>query len=738
MGASRIGTPANKLTRPRPRDSTTFRLLTRIVQACLALILVVAPFPFGSVQDQWVFAMEMAICLLLLLWIGIQISVGEVAFVKARLTHPLVALGIFLVLSLGPMPRALLSLLSPEASRLYEAAIKTVAEAGAGTNPVFRLTLTPFDTQGQLLRFISYIFFFQLALSALRYRSAFVAVYRSMIASGTAVAFLGIVQDLWSNGLIYWRYDSGSGMPFGPFVNHNNFAGYILLCLGLSLGMLAAEIRRGARSRNARCWPLAAAAAAMLTALIASLSRSGLVSLLVGSCIFAAFLFLGVMRPGEARPAGAEKVRRRAAGITLGLVGLLAVFLVFSPRIRGRWSTIVDASAHYRLAMLSDGLKALSDFPVSGSGLGSFRSTYPRYKSSTFQSESIHAENEYLEWAIETGLIGLFLLGLVLWRFAAQVLSGLLDRKDPYDRSLCYGALFSLTCICVQSLADFGLHIPSNALTLVAIGALSLIIVNHRGGEHGEQYLVTVHSVPLRRLKGVAALSSAGLLALCFGVQCWRHYQSRRLTAQWTAAKPFMERRDPDERSFALLTEASRWAPWNDHTHYLQAIGYESAAAGKGLFQFLEKQRLLDHAQGEILEAIRLRPVEARYWAALGRIEQGLTHPQISERAFRQAISLASGDGLIQRDYGFFLLLEGNVRGAASRFVAARTYYPYLDLRPMLDAMGSRTDDPRLWRSIVRNQPQDLRVYADFLESRGLTGLGNEVRLEAEALEQRR
>jgi hypothetical protein len=236
----------------------------------------------------------------------------------------------------------------------------------------------------------------------------------------------------------------------------------------------------------------------------------------------------------------------------------------------------------------------------------------------------------------------------------------------------------------------------------------------------------------------VALLSSATLLVLLFGAQCWRHYQSRRLVAEWTAIRPFLGQGNPEENRYTLLAEASRWSPCNDHAHSLKAMDCETVAAEKGLFQYFDKQKLLGIAEREILEAIRLRPAEARYWAALGRIEQGLAKPQAAGTAFLQAVSLASSNGLIQRDYGFFLLLQGDVRGAAERFVAARTYYSFLDLRPMLDWLGARTQDRRLWRSLVRNQPQDLRTYAEFLRARGLTDLANQAQLEAEALEQRR
>jgi hypothetical protein len=240
MGVLGHNIPTSITASAQRQLSTTLHLLTRMMQASVALILIVVPLPFGSVQDQWIFSIEIGICLLLLVWIGIQIAGGEVSFIKTRLMRPLMVLVAYLLLSLVSMPRKLLEIFSSEASRLYQAVAKAASDAGVSVMPVFRITLAPFDTEGELLKLIAYLCFFFLALNILRYRGGFLAVYQTIIASGAAVAVLGIVQNLWSNGLIYWKYDSESGTPFGPFANHNHFAGYMELALGLALGMLVA------------------------------------------------------------------------------------------------------------------------------------------------------------------------------------------------------------------------------------------------------------------------------------------------------------------------------------------------------------------------------------------------------------------------------------------------------------------------------------------------------------------
>ena len=66
--------------------------------------------------------------------------------------------------------------------------------------------------------------------------------------TGVALAIVGIVQKPLYTGKIYgfWISQEG-GSPFGPFVNRNHFAGWMLMILPVALGYLCACIARGLR-----------------------------------------------------------------------------------------------------------------------------------------------------------------------------------------------------------------------------------------------------------------------------------------------------------------------------------------------------------------------------------------------------------------------------------------------------------------------------------------------------------
>ncbi len=733
-------------------ETSTSLLLTRILQAGLALLLIFAPLPFGSVRDESIFLLEFTICLLLGIWLCHELVLGRFTLLKTGLHWPIFMLLAYLILTLVPLPSSILGILSPETLRLHEQASETLSSYGLVPSSMFRISLTPFDTDGEILKISVYIAFFFLSVHALRHRRGFVAIYVLLIAYGALMAVFGLVQNTWSNGKIYWRFESGGGSPFGPFVNHNHFAGYLELTLGLSLGMFVAEVQRHREAnripgisgyfawiwdkQGGRSWLLLIASFLILAGLAGSLSRGGVLSVVSSASVFTIAALLP-SRSAEV-PAGAGSPLRKRVWVPVALiliVGLIAV-LAQTPRAKSRWQGLYDDAAQYRLDVWRDNLGAIQDFPVTGAGLGSFRSLYPRYKSGSFHSETTHAENEYVQWTVETGFTGLLFACIVVLAFIYRVFSRLKTRKNVYFRSLTLGALFSLVCLSIHNLIDFNMHIPSNALTFAAVAALCLISVNHHQGRRGERFLLEDHHLPLTRVKGVAAFGAILLAIAVLAHQAWAQYQSLSATDQWARERIYLLRGDPEESQFDLLQRALAWSPWNDRAHFLKANAYEAATAGGGgILQLFKTRGFIEQARLAVLEAIRLRPLQAAYWAALGRIETTARNKEASERAFQHALKLAGSNASIRRDYALCLLFSGDTQRGAEQLASARIFGPGLNLRDMLETLVKYTNDHRIWQTLVRNEPGDLKKYAAFLGSRGYSDRAAEVLKQAETLE---
>src|SRR5262249_53508659 len=156
---------------------------------------------------------------------------------------------------------------------------------------------------------------------------------------GLAIAVFALVQHFTWNGKLYWiRPNSVSISPFGPFVNHNHFAGYMELLIPVPIALI---ITRSIRRETRLLYGFAAAA--MGIALVASLSRGGMISL-AASLIFLILMSTRLRQSAE----DSDTPRRVEGGITGGTaepVRRLNLRGVAAPRVLGSRILIVAAIA---------------------------------------------------------------------------------------------------------------------------------------------------------------------------------------------------------------------------------------------------------------------------------------------------------------------------------------------------------------------------------------------------------
>jgi O-antigen ligase len=120
-------------------------------------------------------------------------------------------------------------------------------------------------------------------------------------------------------------------------------------------------------------------------------------------------------------------------------------------------------------------LDYLADFPLTGSGGGSFYGVFPNYQTADFPGFHLHAHNDYLEFAVELGIPATLLLmsfvALVLWN-AYQLQC---RWRTPLYRGAGFAVTMTLLWAAIHSTTDFNLQIPANALTFVTLLALACI-----------------------------------------------------------------------------------------------------------------------------------------------------------------------------------------------------------------------------------------------------------------------
>jgi len=178
-------------------------------------------------------------------------------------------------------------------------------------------------------------------------------------------------------------------------------------------------------------------------------------------------LSLFVVGIGSARPSG---LRWLAVGLTLSAVLALGAGVA-----GGRWwaslpgdgPPVRPADIEMSSRVWLDSLRIVRDFPVLGTGLGSFASIYPYYKSRDPAQST--ASSSLLQWGVESGAVGLVLL-LIGGAWCLLRLPGAVRRVGTADQSLAYGLIGAASGFSLYAAAHWSVELPAVAVAASALG----------------------------------------------------------------------------------------------------------------------------------------------------------------------------------------------------------------------------------------------------------------------------
>ena len=168
---------------------------------------------FGGVETWSVSILEAGAVLLFLAWAGRGVLAGE---------------------------------LNIQASSLYAPAFLFVAVVAGQLG--FGITAYRYATLISSLQYLAYgILLFLTVQSVTNERSAKVVLW-ALTAFGFALAVFAITQDLTSNGKIYWlRTLHNGGSIFGPYVNHDHYAGLMEMLAPIPIVLSLGSLFRGGK-----------------------------------------------------------------------------------------------------------------------------------------------------------------------------------------------------------------------------------------------------------------------------------------------------------------------------------------------------------------------------------------------------------------------------------------------------------------------------------------------------------
>ncbi len=167
----------------------------------------------------------------------------------------------------------------------------------------------------------------------------------------------------------------------------------------------------------------------------------------------------------------------------VGILAAAAVLAVATPVLAPRWqhqssrlrNVAVTEDPFSRIAVWKVSLRIIADHPVLGTGLGRFMSAYIRYTGGNPSDALPTAHEIFLNFAVETGLLGLAAL-LYFLGTGTRTMVRWYKRSPPgsWQRAMSATALAAFVALMGHQLVDgtvMGVHIAFGLYALLALGA---------------------------------------------------------------------------------------------------------------------------------------------------------------------------------------------------------------------------------------------------------------------------
>lgn len=685
------------------------RLLLEIVDGGLAASIFVVPMIMGGRQALGRFALTAIAVTVALAWTLRQSLRGKVTWRRSPAEWLLLAGVVLLGLQLVPLPPALLSRLGPHTSEILPLWSPN-ADSSAALGVWSQVSLTPAATRAALVIFMAYGLLFRVTVQRIQGLEDVERILRWCALSALLMASFGLVQLFTANGKFYWVYEhpysDTYGMAKGAFSNRNHFAHFLALGIG-PLIWWAHQAFRGRRHRQTAGFVRQVgrsqtremeigfrviALGIVLFAVLLSLSRGGALATLLAVAVCLAVGY----RTSSASPTFALGL----GAVTL-LIGLsLAIF--GHDRVLDRLDTLTSGSLDAvdgldgRRTIWGAVAKAIPDYAVLGSGVGSHREVYPMYLERTDSPKYFsHAECGYLQVALESGMTGLTLLVVGIAVCGFWCIAGL--RTATSTRMLvAMGAVSaSLAASAAHSFVDFVWYVPGCMVIVAVLAACACrlwqLAADSDASTRGGRRVVPPGHVRIVAVAVVAVLGawmiknrSGPILAEPHWERYLMLHRDAEATLPFGISQPDGPRSEEEyraslaakEKAVAELEEVVRWEPDHARAHLRLAEAY--------LRLFHQRQEVslnvmsVNQIRDAVIESRRETVPPERRLDSRENLEQWLAaavgdHYRYLDFALAQAQGALSLCPLLGEGYlflGELCFLEGGRTSAKSAYVS--------------------------------------------------------------------
>lgn len=348
-----------------------------------------------------------------------------------------------------------------------------------------------YGTYSQALQFIAYGIICFLIVQTLRHTRQVRTIATTLTLFGAAVAFFAVVQNLSSPDKLYWLIKPHSGgWIYGPYVNHNHYAGLMEMLVPIPLVFAFSHF-----SHRRKRWIAAFLAAFMAATIFLSGSRGGMIAFAAELTIFLSLLL--------------RENQKRQAALLLAAFSFLVIAVVAwtgGHEVKARIATLgsdkhSDLSNDLRLQIDRDVLLMALKHPVLGWGQGTFAEVYPRFRSFYTDLRVNAAHNDYLQLLSDIGILG---FGIMIWFLVTAVRFGMAKSQkwtSNLNGAVSVAAVVAISGILVHSVVDFNLQMPANAAlfySLCTVAAMEPRFTSrHRGHRRREREAIAEAEQPV-------------------------------------------------------------------------------------------------------------------------------------------------------------------------------------------------------------------------------------------------
>jgi len=440
----------------------------------LLVLLIWLPVPLGS-NRPWAWSIvEIYSFVMLISWLWLFASDYDFRQLKPYRTLLFIFafIQLWVFLQQVSMPIQWLQSIAPDIAKHFESA---GADSGS-------LSLDPSKTFVQWVKGCSYLALLFLTLVLTHNEKRLRLLAYVMIITGLIQAVYGALLVLTETNHLLFADKRSYGLATGSFMYRNHFANFMMMTLSLGIGMLVANLssaKRGNIRGHMLKWVntllsskalLRIGLILMVIALVMSRSRMGNTAFFISMTLCSLFA-LAFMK---------QKTR--------GLIWLFGSLLVIDVFIVSSWFGLekvrerieaTSAEAETRDEVVLYGIELIKQHPITGTGAGSFYSSFPSVTGPGVKLYYNFAHNDYLQFAIEYGLPATLLLGFLVLQSFAHAQYALRNRHRSLMKGMGFAAMMAIIGQLIHISVDFTLQPPANAIyfiVILAIGWMSRFI----------------------------------------------------------------------------------------------------------------------------------------------------------------------------------------------------------------------------------------------------------------------